>query len=68
MRVTNNLQFVIILIKKSIFMITLKVEKENSELKDCLLAPKLYSRGKKTIFDLKHNKCKSYVLNPNRLA
>ena len=35
-------------------MITLKVEKENSELKDCLLAPKLYSRGKKTIFDLKH--------------
>ena len=53
MRVTNNLQFVITLIKKGIFMITLKVEKENSELKDCLLAPKLYSRGKKTIFDLK---------------
>ena len=53
MRVTNNLQCVITLIKKGIFMITLKVEKENSELKDCLLAPKLYSRGKKTIFDLK---------------
>ena len=53
MRVTNNLQFVITLIKKGIFMITLKVEKENSELKDCFLAPKLYSRGKKTIFDLK---------------
>ena len=53
MRVTNNLQFVITLIKKGIFMITLKVEKENSELKDCLLAPKLYSRGEKTIFDLK---------------
>ena len=53
MRVTNNLQFVIILIKKGIFMITLKVEKETSELKDCFLAPKLYSRGEKTIFDLK---------------
>lgn len=53
MRVTNNLQFVITLIKKGIFMITLKVEKENSELKDCFLAPKLYSRGEKTIFDLK---------------
>ena len=32
MRVTNNLQFVITLIKKGIFMITLKVEKENKEL------------------------------------
>ena len=32
MRVTNNLQFVITLIKKGIFMITLKVEKENREL------------------------------------
>ena len=32
MRVINNLQFVITLIKKGIFMITLKVEKENSEL------------------------------------
>ena len=53
MRVTNNLQFVIALIKKGIFMITLKVEKKNSELKDCFLAPKLYSRGEKTIFDLK---------------
>ena len=53
MRVTNNLQFVITLIKKGIFMITLKVEKENSELKDCFLAPNLYSRGEKTIFDLK---------------
>ena len=54
MRVTNNLQFVITLIKKGIFMITLKFEKENSELKDCFLAPKLYSRGEKTIFDLKY--------------
>ncbi|MDY4067858.1 hypothetical protein [Bullifex sp.] len=53
MRVTYTHYIVITLIQKGIFMIKLKVEKENSELKDCLLAPKLYSRGKKTIFDLK---------------
>lgn len=29
------------------------VERTNSELKDCFLAPKLYSRGEKSIFDLK---------------
>ena len=32
MRVTNNLQFVITLIKKGISMIILKVEKENRQV------------------------------------
>ena len=39
--------------KKNRYKARTTVERTNSELKDCFLAPKLYSRGEKSIFDLK---------------
>ena len=39
--------------KKDRYKARTTVERTNSELKDCFLAPKLFSRGKSSIMDLK---------------